>query len=64
MAYGLDGALVSYLVAGFFVTVLYYPFFWINLALTVALSATTSASLSSLPAPRRALRRQSVIRSL
>ncbi len=37
MAHGLDGALVGYLVSGFFVTVLYYPFFWINLAMTVSL---------------------------
>jgi len=37
MARGLDGALVGYLVSGFFVTVLYYPYFWINLAMTVAL---------------------------
>ena len=37
MAYGLDGALIGYLVSGFFVTVLYYPYFWINLAMTVAL---------------------------
>jgi O-antigen ligase len=38
-AHGLDGALVGFLVSGFFVTVLYYPFFWINLAMTVALHA-------------------------
>lgn len=38
MAYGLDGALVGYLVSGFFVTVLYYPFFWMNLAFTTALN--------------------------
>jgi putative inorganic carbon (HCO3(-)) transporter len=38
MAHGLDGALVGFLVSGFFVTVLYYPFFWINLAMTVALN--------------------------
>lgn len=37
MAYGLDGALIGYLTSGFFVTVLYYPFFWINLAMTVSL---------------------------
>ena len=37
LAHGLDGALVGYMVAGFFVTVLYYPFFWINLAMTVVL---------------------------
>ena len=39
MAHGLDGALVGYLVSGFFVTVLYYPYFWINLAMTVSLNA-------------------------
>ena len=33
------GRLISYLVCGFFVTVLYYPFFWINFAFTVALNA-------------------------
>jgi len=37
MATGLDGALVGFMVSGFFVTVLYYPFFWINLAMTSAL---------------------------
>jgi O-antigen ligase len=37
MAHGLDGALIGFLVGGFFVTVLYYPFFWINLAMTVML---------------------------
>jgi len=30
---------VCFLVNGYFVTVLYYPFFWINLAFTVALGA-------------------------
>ena len=39
LACGLDAAMIGYLASGFFVTVLYYPFFWINLALTVALSA-------------------------
>lgn len=38
MAHGLDGALVGYLASGFFVTVLYYPYFWINLAMTIALN--------------------------
>ena len=38
MAHGLDGALVGYLVSGFFVTVMYYPYFWVNLAMTVALN--------------------------
>jgi hypothetical protein len=37
MAHGLDAALIGFLASGFFVTVLFYPFFWINLAMTVAL---------------------------
>lgn len=37
MGYALDAALVGFLVSGFFVTVLYYPFFWVNLAMTAAL---------------------------
>ncbi len=37
MAHGLDGALIGFLGSGFFVTVLYYPFFWVNLAMTAAL---------------------------
>jgi putative inorganic carbon (HCO3(-)) transporter len=41
MTYALDEAMLCYLIAGFFVTVLYYPFFWINLALVVALNAVT-----------------------
>lgn len=40
MAHGLDAALIGFLVAGQFVTVTYYPFFWINLAMTVALHNT------------------------
>jgi putative inorganic carbon (hco3(-)) transporter len=38
MAHGLDGAMVGFVASGFFVTVLYYPYFWINLAMTVALN--------------------------
>lgn len=38
MAHGLDAALIGFLASGFFVTVLYYPFFWINFAMTVALN--------------------------
>lgn len=37
MGWGLDGALVGYIGSGFFVTVLHYPYFWINLAMTVCL---------------------------
>ena len=42
MAHGLDAGLVGYLVAGFFVTVTYYPFFWIQMAISVALFSVTS----------------------
>lgn len=38
MAYGLDGALIGYMVSGFFVTVLFYPYFWVNLAFVIALA--------------------------
>lgn len=37
IAHGLDGGLVGFMIAAFFVTVLYYPFFWAQLAMTVAL---------------------------
>ena len=37
MSHGLDGALIGYMISGFFVTVLYYPYFWINLAMTASL---------------------------
>jgi O-antigen ligase len=47
MAHGLDGALIGYMASGFFVTVLYYPFFWINLAMTVSLSVAAKHSARS-----------------
>lgn len=42
MTHGLDGALVGFLASGFFVTVLYYPYFWIILAMAVALNNITN----------------------
>lgn len=47
MAYGLDAALVGFLVSGFFVTVLYYPFFWVNLSMTVAVFLAARKRLRS-----------------
>lgn len=38
LAVSLNLSLLAYLVAGFFVTVLYYPYFWINLAMTASLN--------------------------
>jgi putative inorganic carbon (HCO3(-)) transporter len=43
MAHALDAALIGYLASGFFVTVLYYPYFWINLSMTVALNNVAKA---------------------
>lgn len=37
LSYGLDAGLIGYLVAGTFVTVLYYPFFWVQIAMIIAL---------------------------
>ena len=64
MAYGLDGALIGYMVSGFFVTVLFYPYFWVNLAMTVSLHvAARNARRSAAtrvrdrrPPPRRSRR--------
>jgi len=52
LSYGLDYGLVGYLVAGFFVTVLFYPFFWVQMAMTVALHTVTRkhASENKIPA--------------
>jgi len=57
MALALDEAMIGYLVAGFFVTVLYYPFFWINLALTVALAGIAARRAPVLPVRRGVQRR-------
>lgn len=37
LSIGLDAGLVGFLIGGFFVTILYYPFFWIQLALAASL---------------------------
>ena len=57
MAYGIDGALLGFLASGFFVTVLYYPFFWNNLAMAVALQ---NAAINSRP-PRKLLMQLRVV---
>jgi hypothetical protein len=53
MSHGLDAALLGYLVGGFFVTVFYYPFFWINYAMTVALHNVVVTSAAAAPQIRR-----------
>lgn len=39
LTYGLDAGLIGYLVAGSFVTVLYYPYFWIQISMIAALNS-------------------------
>jgi O-antigen ligase len=41
LTYGLDAGLIGYLIAGTFVTVLYYPFFWVQIAMIVMLNSVT-----------------------
>jgi putative inorganic carbon (HCO3(-)) transporter len=43
LSYGLDAGLIGYLVAGTFVTVLYYPFFWIQITMIVMLNSVTKS---------------------
>lgn len=37
-SHGLDGGLIGLMVSGFFISVLFYPFVWVQLAMTVALN--------------------------
>jgi putative inorganic carbon (HCO3(-)) transporter len=59
IAHGLDAGMFGYLAAGFFVTVFYYPFFWINYAFTVALHhiVATGAAAGAQPSVTTAARR-------
>ena len=57
MAHSLDAAMMGFLASGFFVTVLYYPFFWINLSMTVALSEVARRELAVAPVAATARRR-------
>ena len=47
LTYGFSMGLVGYLVAGTFVTVLYYPFFWVQIALIVTLHNITKNKLDT-----------------
>lgn len=52
MGHGLDAALIGYMVSGFFVTVLYYPYFWINFAMTATLYNAAREKAAALAPPR------------
>jgi len=58
MSLGLDAGLVGFLVSGFFVTVLYYPYFWINFALSAALWKTMKSRPRAPTRPPVALQRR------
>lgn len=47
LSFGLDAGLIGYLVAGAFVTVLYYPFFWIQIAIIAALNNVARKNAAS-----------------
>lgn len=47
MSYGFDAALLGFLGSGFFVTVLYYPYFWIHCALTTCLYTAAKKKFTS-----------------
>ncbi len=49
-ALGLDAALIGLLVSGSFISVLYYPYFWINLSLVVALRTAAQEYAARQPA--------------
>lgn len=49
MSYGFDSALVGLLASSFFVTVLYYPYFWIHCALTTCLHTAAQKKYAPLP---------------
>lgn len=44
LALGLDGAMIGFIVSGSFITVLFYPYIWMNVALAMALHRVVSTS--------------------
>lgn len=66
LAYGLDGALIGFMVSGSFVSVLYYPFLWMNCAMIMALvrvEANRPKHEKSLPLSGLAVQASSSMRS-
>lgn len=51
LTYGLDGAMIGFMVSGFFVSVLYYPFIWMNVALCLALARVARTAARQHPRP-------------
>ena len=38
MSYGLDGGMIGFLISGFFISALFYPFLWVQVSMSVALN--------------------------
>lgn len=57
LAMGLDGAMIGFIVSGSFVSVLYYPFIWMNVALAMALVRVEKKRQSDI----RSLNRRSTV---
>ncbi len=49
LSLGLDAGLIGYLIAGSFVSVFYYPFFWIQIAMIVMLNSVTKKQCEARP---------------
>jgi O-antigen ligase len=47
LSYGFDAALIGFIASGFFVTVLYYPYFWVHAALTVCFHNSATQKLAT-----------------
>jgi putative inorganic carbon (HCO3(-)) transporter len=54
MAHGLDGAMIGFMISGSFVTVLFYPYIWMNIALALALATVVRRRSGSKLVARRA----------
>lgn len=54
LSVGMDGALVGFLVSGSFVSVLYYPYFWVHMALCVAMNGIATREFAAATVPGRA----------
>ncbi len=46
LTFGLDGAMIGFMVSGFFITVLYYPYIWMNVALCLAVARVAAGDES------------------
>jgi putative inorganic carbon (hco3(-)) transporter len=55
LSYGLDGALIGFIVSGSFVSVLYYPYLWMNTAMVMALARVTAQGTKPMERPVRSL---------